>query len=91
MASAILVADGNRARGERLLEACLAGGLQARRVESGPEALEVSLADVPQLVIAAVELPLIDALRLSEILRANPSDEDARRRLAALEGGAEGR
>jgi CheY-like chemotaxis protein len=74
----VLVADGNRARGERVLEACLAGGLQARRVETGPEALEVSLADVPQLLIAAVELPLIDAVRLSEILRANPRTAEAR-------------
>ncbi len=78
MASAVLVADGNRARGERVLEACLAGGLQARRVETGPEALEASLADVPQLLIAAVELPLIDGVRLSEILRANPRTAEAR-------------
>ena len=78
MASSVLVADGNRARGERVLEACLAGGLQARRVETGPEALEASLADVPQLLIAAVELPLIDGIRLSEILRANPRTAEAR-------------
>ena len=61
-----------------MLEACLAGGLQARRVESGPAALEVALADVPQLVIAAIELPLIDGIRLSEILRANPRTAEAR-------------
>jgi CheY-like chemotaxis protein len=78
VASAILVADGNRARGEQVLEACLAAGLQARRVTTGPEALEASLADVPQLVIAAVELPLIDAIRLSEILRANPRTAETR-------------
>lgn len=78
MASAVLVADGNRVRGEQVLEACLAAGLQARRVTTGPEALEAALADVPQLVIAAVELPLIDAIRLSEILRANPRTAEAR-------------
>ena len=59
---AVLVADGNRARAEQVLEACLAAGLQARHVVTGPEALEVALADVPALVIAALELPLIDAL-----------------------------
>jgi CheY-like chemotaxis protein len=78
VASSILVADGNRERSARVLEACLAGGLQARRVETGPAALEAALADLPQLVIAAVELPLIDALRLSEILRANPRTAEAR-------------
>lgn len=74
----VLVADGNRARAESVLEACLAAGLQARRVETGPEALEASLAEVPQLVVAAVELPLIDGMRLAEILRANPRTAEAR-------------
>jgi CheY-like chemotaxis protein len=78
VASAVIVADGNRERGERVLEACLAGGLQARRVDTGPAALEAALSDVPQLVIAAVELPLIDGIRLSEILRANPRTAEAR-------------
>ena len=78
MASTVIVADGNRERAERVLEACLAGGLQARRVDTGPAALEAALSDVPQLVIAAVELPLIDGIRLSEILRANPRTAEAR-------------
>ncbi len=78
MASGVLVADGNRARAERVLEACLAAGLQARRVETGPEALEAALAEAPQLVVAAVELPLIDGMRLAEILRANPRTAEAR-------------
>lgn len=76
--STVILADGNRERAARVLEACLAGGLQARHVETGPAALEAALADVPQLVIAAVELPLIDGIRLSEILRANPRTAEAR-------------
>jgi hypothetical protein len=74
----VIVADGNRERGERVVEACLASGLQARRVDTDPAALEAALTDVPQLVIATVELPLIDGVRLSEILRANPRTADAR-------------
>jgi CheY-like chemotaxis protein len=78
VANTVIVADGNRERAGRLLEACLVRGLQTRHVETGPAALEASLADVPQLVIAAVELPLIDGIRLSEILRANPRTAEAR-------------
>jgi CheY-like chemotaxis protein len=49
-----------------------------RRVANGPDALEAALADPPQLVVAALDLPLIDAIRLSEILRANPRTAEAR-------------
>jgi CheY-like chemotaxis protein len=78
VASWVLVADGDRARAARVLEACAARGLQARPVATGPAALEASLTDVPPLVIADVDLPLIDGVRLSEILRANPRTAEAR-------------
>jgi CheY-like chemotaxis protein len=78
MASVVLVADGNRARASLLLEACRGGGLQVRGVGSGPDALEAALAEPPQLVVAALDLPLIDGLRLAEILRANPRTAEAR-------------
>jgi CheY-like chemotaxis protein len=74
----VLVADAARERAERVLAACLAAGLDVRCAGSGPAALEAALADTPQLVIAALDLPLIDGLRLSEILRANPRTADVR-------------
>ena len=78
MASSVLVADGNRARASRVVAACLANGCEARHVETGAAALEVALAEAPQLVVASVELPLIDGPRLAEILRANPRTAEAR-------------
>jgi CheY-like chemotaxis protein len=78
VADGALIADGDRARAARVAEACAARGRQVRRVETGPAALEAALGDVPPLVIADVELPLIDGVRLSEILRANPRTADAR-------------
>ena len=78
MASGVLVADGNRERAERVLEACRGAGLSVRGVGNGPDALEAALGDPPPLVVAALDLPLIDGLRLAEILRANPRTAEAR-------------
>ena len=78
MASVVLVADGNAARAERLLEACRGVGLEVRGVGNGPDALEAALAEPPQLVVAAFDLALIDGLRLAEILRANPRTAEVR-------------
>ncbi|MEN8160924.1 MAG: response regulator, partial [Myxococcota bacterium] len=72
------MADGNRTRGERIVSSCRAGGAEAQHVETGAAALEAALSDAPQLVVAAVDLPLIDGLRLAEILRANPRTADTR-------------
>ena len=78
MANRVLVADGNRARARRVVDACVAQGFETRHVETGSAALEIALADVPQLLVVAVELPLIDGPRLAEILRANPRTAQAR-------------
>lgn len=78
MPSTVLVADGNRARARRVVSACLANGFETRHVETGAAALEAALAEAPQLVVVSVELPLIDGLRLAEILRANPRTAEAR-------------
>ncbi len=78
MANTVLVADANRARASRVVAACLANGCEARHVETGSAALEAALAEAPQLVVASVELPLIDGPRLAEILRANPRTAEAR-------------
>jgi CheY-like chemotaxis protein len=74
----VLVADGNAARAQAVAEACRAAGLTVRQVANGPDALEAALGDPPQLVVAALDLALIDALRLSEILRANPRTAEVR-------------
>ena len=78
MSSAVLIADGNRTRARRLGEACVARGFATSFASQGAEALEMALADVPDVVVAPVDLPLIDAARLAEILRANPRTQDAR-------------
>jgi CheY-like chemotaxis protein len=68
----ILIADGDAARGEGLRAACQARGFAAEQVGNGAGALELALASLPDLIVATGELPLIDANRLIEILRANP-------------------
>jgi CheY-like chemotaxis protein len=78
VADVVLVADGDRARAARVVAACGARGLETRHVETGAAALEAALADAPHLIVASVELPLIDGPRLAEILRANPRTADAR-------------
>jgi hypothetical protein len=74
----VLVADGKPERAERVLSACRGTGLGVRAVGNGPDALEAALAEPPQLVVAALDLPLIDGLRLAEILRANPRTAETR-------------
>lgn len=78
MSSAILIADGHAARAQRVGKACAARGFATAFARHGAEALEAALADVPDVVIAPVDLALIDAQRLAEILRANPRTQDVR-------------
>jgi CheY-like chemotaxis protein len=75
---AILIADGNRARAKRIGEACAARGFATAFAPHGAAALEAALADVPDAVIAPVDLGLIDAQKLAEILRANPRAQGVR-------------
>jgi CheY-like chemotaxis protein len=68
----ILIADGDRARA-RLIAAPLAErGIGVAFAETGAAALEAVLSDPPSALVATDALPLIDAVRLAEILRANP-------------------
>jgi hypothetical protein len=68
----ILIADGNRARAADLVAACQLRGLRTRQAPHGPAALEMALAELPELVVATDDLALIEADRLAEILRSNP-------------------
>jgi CheY-like chemotaxis protein len=74
----VLIADGNTGRGRRLAEACTSAGVECKTGPHGAAALEMALAELPGLVVAQLDLPLVDALKLAEILRANPRTRGAR-------------
>lgn len=78
MDDAVLIVDGNRARAQRIGEACAARGFSTGFARNGPEALEVALSEVPDVLIAGSDMELIDGPRLEEILRANPRTQDVR-------------
>ena len=62
-------------------------GFSVHTCGDGSQALERALAMVPDLMVADVDLPMIDGSRLSQILRANPRTD----KLAFLFVGPEGR
>jgi len=68
----VLIADSDVARAERLGRACEALGLRAAVALHGASALEQALALQPEALVVEIDLPLIDAPRLAQILRANP-------------------
>lgn len=74
----VLIADGNTARGKRLAAACERAGLSCKTGPHGAAALELALSERPGLVVAQVDLPLVDAPKLAEILRANPRTRRSR-------------
>jgi CheY-like chemotaxis protein len=74
----VLIADGDAERGERLAAACRELGLACKTAPHGAAALELALAERPALVVAPLDLPLVDGLKLAEILRANPRTRAAR-------------
>jgi CheY-like chemotaxis protein len=74
----ILIADGDPARGQRVAHALEAGGHTSRIAEHGAAALEIALSEQPSVVVAQADLPLVDASKLCEILRANPRTRSAR-------------
>ena len=78
VSGAVLIADGNPARAKRIGEACSARGFATAFAPHGAAALEAALADVPDAVIAPLDLGLIDAQKLAEILRANPRAQGVR-------------
>lgn len=74
----ILIADGNPGRGQRVVHALETAGHPCRLALHGAAALEIALAERPDVVVAQSELPLVDATKLAEILRANPRTRGAR-------------
>lgn len=68
----ILIADGDINRGRRVADALEVAGHACRVVTQGAAGLEAALSEQPSVIVAQVELPLVDARKLAEILRANP-------------------
>ncbi len=78
MSSAILIAESLPSRARQLADACAARGYATSCVRTGAAALEAALADVPDVLVAPVDLELIDAGTLAKILRANPRTQGVR-------------
>jgi DNA-binding response OmpR family regulator len=74
----VLIADGNGARGNRIVEACSERGIPCRMVPHGAAALETALAEIPDVVVVQRELPLIDGEKLGAILHTNPRTQAVR-------------
>lgn len=82
----VVVADGNTGRGNRIVDECSAAGFACRLAAHGAAALETALATRPAVMIAPLDLPLVDAVKLAEILRANPRTRDTRFVFLGAEG-----
>lgn len=74
----ILIADANTGRGQRVANALEVAGHACQVAPHGAAGLEVALSEQPKVVVAQVELPLVDANKLAEILRANPRTRGVR-------------
>jgi CheY-like chemotaxis protein len=74
----VLIADADRARARRVADALAQEGIRAAFAETGAAALEAVIADPPSALVASDALPLIDAIRLAEIVRANPRTRSVR-------------
>ncbi len=72
MKERILIADGDAERGRQIAAACTDRGLVCRVTTHGAAALEVALSEVPDALVAQLDLPLIEGSKLAAILRANP-------------------
>ena len=74
----ILIADGNIGRARRAATALEAAGHRCQVASHGASALEMALSERPRVIVIQAELPLLDADKLAEILRANPRTRSAR-------------
>lgn len=74
----VLIADGQMGRGQRVAAECELAGYKWKIASHGAQALEIALATRPDLVVAQIDLPLVDAFKLAEIMRANPRTRGAR-------------
>jgi 2-phospho-L-lactate guanylyltransferase (CobY/MobA/RfbA family) len=68
----VLIADGDHQRGNRLAAICADLDLETRVATHGAAALEIALAEPPEVLVVQLGLPLIDGVQLGGILHANP-------------------
>ncbi len=68
----ILIAQADAASRDGICGRLEAAGHRCRRAATGVAALEIALSEPPGLVVVQADLPLVDASKLAEILRANP-------------------
>jgi len=73
----VLIADFDTKRATTLADACRARAYVVERVRHGAAALEMALEAPPEVVVCPIDLPVIDGVRLSEILRGNPRTRQA--------------
>ena len=78
MSAQVLIADGDQKRAQRIADACRASGLTCQVTSHGAAALEAALAGLPAVLVAQLDLPLIDGPKLAAILRANPRTQPTR-------------
>jgi len=78
LSALVLIADGDQKRAHRIAEACRASGLTCRVTSHGAAALETALSELPAVLVAQLDLPLIDGPKLAAILRANPRTQPTR-------------
>ncbi len=78
MDDAVLIADADSQRARRFGGALAERGFAVSFAEHGAAGLETALSELPDVLIASDRLPLIDAVRLAEILRANPRTRGVR-------------
>ncbi len=74
----MVIADADAQRARRLAQVCAKVEIAHQVVPHGAAALELALDRRPMLVIAPFELPVVEGLKLAEILRANPRTRSTR-------------
>jgi hypothetical protein len=79
VAGAVLLADPALESRQEIGEALTQRGFSVRYADDGAEALEASLTEVPDVILMAPELGVIDPPTLAALLRANPRTQRTRR------------
>jgi CheY-like chemotaxis protein len=69
----ILVASGNERERDDIMRNLGRSGYLVIQVENGAVAMNRALADLPDMIIADVELPLVDGFKVCQLLRTNPA------------------
>ena len=85
----VLIADANGGRARRVATALEAAGRPCATASHGAGALEVALAEQPRVIVAHVDLPLVEPGKLAEILRANPRTRAVRFLFLGADGARE--